>query len=119
MSRKGRYLWTVMVVIYWALAFIVGSAIPQIQTITGLIAAIAIMQFSYTFPFFLRFGYDVITDAMVADEAYSPGKGAKGRIDNWRQWSRWKRGLFSGRWYFKLFNLLAGLGGLAMACLGQ
>ncbi|KAG6910870.1 hypothetical protein DXG01_007187 [Tephrocybe rancida] len=110
LSRKGRIVWS---------TFIIGAAIPQIQTITGLIAAIAIMQFSYTFPLFLRVGYDVITDAMMADEPYTPGRGASGRVDTWRQWSRWKRGLFSGRWYFKLFNLVTGLGALAMACLGM
>lgn len=119
MSPKGRIVWSSMVIMYWALAFVIGSAIPQVQTITGLIAAIAIMQFSYSFPLILRFGYDVITDAMSADEPYVPGNGTKGRIDNWNQWSRWRRGLFSGRWYFKLFNLLMALGGLAMACLGM
>ncbi|KAF8239666.1 hypothetical protein L208DRAFT_1236102 [Tricholoma matsutake] len=119
MTLQGRYIWTGLVVIYWSLAFIIGSAIPQVQTITGLIAAIAIMQFTYTFPFMLRLGYDVITDAMVADEVYVPGKGSTGRADNWNQWSRWRRGLFSGRWYFKLFNFLLSLGGLAMACLGM
>ena len=29
------------------------------------------------------------------------------------------QGLFGGRWYFKLFNLGMGLGGLVMACLGM
>ncbi|TFK32210.1 transmembrane amino acid transporter protein-domain-containing protein [Crucibulum laeve] len=119
MSRRGRLIWTPLVFAYWALAFVIGSAIPQIQTITGLIAAVAIMQFTYTFPPLLRLGYDVITDAMDADREYSPGQGIHGRIDNWNQWSRWKRGLFGGRWYFKLFNLLMSLGGLAMACLGM
>lgn len=99
----------VLVCIYWVLgkefsclrfsfylssfyaAFIVGSAIPQVQTITGLIAAIAIMQFTYSFPPLLRLGYDVITDAMAADGAYVPGAGASGRVDTWRDMSRWKR----------------------------
>ena len=49
------------------------------------------MQFTYTFPPILRFGYDVITDAMAADAPYVPGQGARGRVDNWSQWSRWKR----------------------------
>ena len=69
----------------------VASAIPQIQTITGLIAAVAIMQFTYTFPPVLRLGYDVITDAMAADAPYVQGQGARGRVDTWKQWSRWKR----------------------------
>ena len=29
------------------------------------------------------------------------------------------KGLFSGRWYFKLFNLIIFLGGTAMACMGK
>jgi len=108
-----------LVFAYWALSFIVASAIPQVQTITGLIAAVAIMQFTYTFPPILRFGYDVITDAMAADAPYVPGQGTRGRVDTWNQWSRWKRGLFGGRWYFKLFNLLLFLASTAMACMGM
>ncbi|KAF9456754.1 oligopeptide transporter protein [Collybia nuda] len=119
MSRKGRYLWSFMVIMYWALAFIVGSAIPQVQTITGLIGAIAVMQFTYTFPPLLRLGYDVITDAMSEDKMYVPGGGTNGRVDGWHQWSRWRRGLFGGRWYYKLFNLFIFLGGLAMGGLGM
>jgi len=118
-SSKGRVIWTGLVFAYWSLAFVVASAIPQIQSITGLIAAVAIMQFSYTFPPLLRLGYDVITDAMAADAPYVPGQGTRGRVDTWKQWSRWKRGLFGGRWYFKLFNLIVFLGSAVLACLGM
>ena len=69
----------------------IGSAIPQVGTIVSLVAAVAIMQFTYTFPPILRFGYDVITDAMAADAPYVPGQGSRGRVDTWKQWSRWKR----------------------------
>jgi len=119
LSSQGRIIWTGLVFAYWSLAFVIGSAIPQIQTIVALIAAVAIMQFTYTFPPILRFGYDVITDAMAADAPYVPGQGDRGRVDTWRQWSRWKRGLFGGRWYYKLFNLILFLGSTAMACLGM
>ena len=57
-SKNGRYLWTVLVLGYWALAFIIASAIPQISNISGLVAAICILQFSYTFPFFMQLGLD-------------------------------------------------------------
>lgn len=77
--------------ILFFLAFVIGSAIPQVQTIIALIASVAILQFTYTFPTLLRFGYDVITDAMAEDSPFVPGKGTSGRIDNWNQWSRWKR----------------------------
>jgi len=119
MTAQGRIIWTGLVFVYWSLAFVIGSAIPQIQTIVGLIAALAIMQFTYTFPPILLFGYDVITDAMAADAPYVPGQGARGRVDTWSHWSRWKRGLFGGRWYFKLFNLIFSLGGLTMALMGM
>jgi len=119
LTTKGRLIWTPLVFVYWSLAFVIGSAIPQVQNISGLIAAICIMQFTYTFPPFFRFAYDVITDAMVADGQYVPGKGVAHRVDTWRQWSRWRRGLFGGRVWFKAFNFLVGMAALAMACLGM
>jgi len=119
MTPKGRVIWTILVCIYWTLAFIVGSAIPQVQTITGLIAAVAIMQFTYSFPPLLRLGYDVITDAMAADNKHVPNTGTVCRVDTWQDWSRWKRGLFGGRVFFKLFNFIIFLGGMVMACLGM
>ncbi|KAF7308777.1 Aa-trans domain-containing protein [Mycena kentingensis (nom. inval.)] len=118
MSPKGRWIWSGLVCLYWALAFVLGSAIPQVQTINGLIGAAGIMQFTYTFPTAMRFGYDVITDAMSADGPYDPATGRTQRVDTWRDWSRWRRGLFSGRVYYKLFNLLMTLGGLAMSGIG-
>jgi len=119
LSRKGRFIWSFMVILYWSLAFIVGSAIPQVQTISGLIAAICIMQFTYSFPPGLMFGYDVIVDAMVADNEHTPGSPPTNRIDTWRDWSRWRRGLFGGRWWFKWFNLIICLASFAMAGLGM
>ncbi|KAK2467304.1 hypothetical protein APHAL10511_000539 [Amanita phalloides] len=100
-------------------AFVIGSAIPQIQTVIGLLSAIAIMQFSYTFPPLLWFGYQVMTDAMSADKAYVPCNDTNRQKDTWSDWSRWRRGLFGGRWYLKGFNLALGLAGIATACLGM
>lgn len=98
----------VMVILYWALAFIVGSAIPQVQTISGLVAAICIMQFTYTFPPLLWAGFQMRLDAAVND----PG-------DSWWSASRWRRALFTGKWHYKIFNLIMFLGALSMACLGM
>nr|GAT43606.1 predicted protein [Mycena chlorophos] len=118
MSMKGRIIWSFLVLIYWSLAFVLGSAIPQVNTINGLVGAAGIMQFTYTFPPMLRFGYDVITDAMAGDGTYDPLTNQPYRVDTWRDWSRWKRGLFSGRWYFKLLNFGMTLAAIAMAALG-
>ncbi|KAF9201901.1 hypothetical protein BGZ49_007904 [Haplosporangium sp. Z 27] len=119
MSRKGHIIWAIMVLVYWALAYIIGSAIPQVENISSLVAALCIMQFSYTFPPILRVGYDVITDAMSEDAVYVPGNGVSGRVDTWKDASRWKRGLFTGRVFFKAFNFILFVGFLVMACLGM
>ena len=71
-----------MVILYWSLAFIVGSAIPQVQTISGLVAAVCIMQFTYTFPPLFYALFHMQLDASTND----PG-------DSWRDASRWRRAL--------------------------
>ncbi|KAG0203013.1 hypothetical protein BGX28_004567 [Mortierella sp. GBA30] len=119
LSRKGHMIWAVMVVVYWALAYVVGSAVPQVENISSLIAAICIIQFSYTFPPLLRLGYDVITDAMSEDAIYVPGSGITGRVDSWKEGSRWKRGIWAGRVWFKVLNFILFLGFLTMAALGM
>ncbi|CBQ73453.1 related to neutral amino acid permease [Sporisorium reilianum SRZ2] len=96
-SPKGRVIWAAMSVVYWALAFVIASSIPQVQTISGLIAAIAIMNFSYSFPFMLALIFYIKRDAMEGDVAYAPGSPAR-RRDTWSEWSRWQRGLFGGRY---------------------
>jgi hypothetical protein len=53
-----------MVVLYWSIAFVIGAAIPQIETIAGLVAAVCIMQFSYTFPPLFIVGFLVKRDGM-------------------------------------------------------
>ncbi|EJU02788.1 hypothetical protein DACRYDRAFT_106844 [Dacryopinax primogenitus] len=102
-----------MVIVYWAVAFVIASSIPQVQTLQGLIGATFLMQYSYTFPF----AFDVIVDATKGDPTYVPGQPHK-RSDTWRDISRWKRGLFTGRVWFKWMNFILALAGAATACLG-
>lgn len=128
-SRGGRVVWLVWSCLFWALAFIIGAAIPQINSLSGLISAIAIVNFSYTFPFMFLWNWLVQADAMKADGEWAPGSGNV-RVDRWTQWSRLSRGLFGGGWYtfpkgirlpawlVKNFILLLALGGLTMSGLG-
>ncbi|KAJ3799532.1 transmembrane amino acid transporter protein-domain-containing protein [Lentinula aff. detonsa] len=126
-SRTGRLIWTGMVLLYWSLAFIVGSAIPQVATVSGVVAAICIMQFSYTFPPLLTLGYKmkvaaaglVEEDSLAFGELIDANTPSKDPGDTWMQWSRWKRGFFGHRWYYNLFNLILFLASLSMACLGM
>lgn len=116
-QRKAKFLWVPFVIAYWAIAFVVASGVPQINNISSLVSAVCIMQFSYSFPPLLHLGYMVQQDAMAADGPFDPVTNTANRIDTWRDWSRWKRGLMR-QWYFKLFNLLLFLGGLATSGIG-
>lgn len=106
LSRKGRFAWSALVVIFWVVGFVIGAAIPQIQTLSGMgnvlhcvetppitndlaVGAVANMQFTYSFPSGFTFLYLVQLDATSGDGAYVPG--SPNRADSWSQWSRWKR----------------------------
>jgi len=92
-SKSGKLIWVGMVFIYWALAFVVGAAIPQVQTISGLIAAVCIMQFTYTFPPIMIFGFMVKRDGL--------------------------RSADMKMFIFKWFNFILFLAAASMACLGM
>lgn len=118
-TKKGKLLWIGMVPIYWACAYIIGSAVPQFTNISSMVAATCIMQFTYTFPAILYIGIKVQEDAMLPEETFDPATGAVHRVDTWRQFSRWKRGIFSKQWYLKIFNFIFFLASLATAALGM
>ena len=45
---------------------------------------------------------------------------ARGDVgDTWRQPSRWLRSIMTGKWHYKVFNLVLFLAALACACLGM
>lgn len=88
-TRRGRITWSITVIIFWAVGFIIGAAIPQIQTLSGMVGAVTNMQFTYSFPTGFAFLYMVQQDACAEDGEYVPGEVS--RVDNWFAWSRWKR----------------------------
>lgn len=107
-SRKGRMLWYPMVVVYWSLAFVIGSAIPAIGALSGLgmlqsslrsnpqtraysffsVAAVCIFHFTYTFPPAMMLGLDIAIDAASADEPFTTPGVAPVRADTWRSMVR-------------------------------
>jgi hypothetical protein len=102
-SSKGRWYWSASVIVYWAVAWILGSAIPNITSLVTLIGAACILQFTYTFPPILLCAYWMQIDAMKGDTQWQPGMApGSGRVDTWRNASRWKRG-FRPYWYLKTF----------------
>jgi hypothetical protein len=66
----------------------------------------------------LYFLYEVQHDAAIEDTKFT-GYGSQIKaIDTWKSASRWKRGLFTGRWYVKIISLVVFLASLACAGLG-
>lgn len=118
-TKKGKLMWVALVPIYWSLAYIIAAAVPQFTNISSMVAAVCILQFTYTFPAILYWGLLVQEDAMLPEEAFNPATGVVNRVDSWRSLSRWKRGLFSRHWYHKIFVFLFFLASLATACLGM
>jgi len=113
--RRGKILWVVMVPIYWALAFIIAAAIPQFSYISGLIGAVCILSFTYTFPAILFLGFTVKKDAMLPQETYDEATHTYNRVDNGMR--RWTRG-YMVKWHLNTFNLIYFLGAMATCALG-
>lgn len=103
LSNKGRLIWAVTVCCYWIIAWVIGSAIPNITALVTLVGAACILQFTYTFPPILLLGHWMQMDAMKADNPWTPGvEPGSNRIDTWKDKSRWIRG-FKRYWYVKVF----------------
>ena len=73
------------------------------------------MQFTYTFPAILAFGFQIQKDAMTSDEQFDPATRTYNYQD--RGMKRWVRG-FMVKWHLNTFNFLYFLGALVTAGLG-
>ncbi|KAM0792676.1 hypothetical protein ACM66B_002456 [Microbotryomycetes sp. NB124-2] len=96
MTTSGRIVWSVLTVLWWSLAFVIGTAIPSVGTLSGLVAAICIFQFTYTLPPVMALGMMMHEDASTMDEEYTKENSTPRQQDTWRSFSRWNRGFFSG-----------------------
>ncbi|KAL1407918.1 hypothetical protein Q8F55_004713 [Vanrija albida] len=117
-TRRGSVIWSITMALYWALAWVVGSAVPNLNALVTLIGAACILQFTYTFPPILLLGFWVQKDAIAGDLPWQPGQPAwSNRVDTWRDLSRWKRG-FRPYWYAKLGLVVLFIAALSLAGLG-
>lgn len=114
-TPRGKWLWIFIVPAYWAIAFVIGGAIPQISNLNAILAALCILQFSYTFPPWLMIGYTVQKDSMLDGDGFDPITGNTMRADSGVK--RWIRG-YQKRWLFNTFNTIFMLGSAVTAVLG-
>ncbi|GAA5912023.1 hypothetical protein JCM8208_006461 [Rhodotorula glutinis] len=121
MTRSGRIVWGVLVVVFWAAAFFIGSCIPSVGALSGVVASACIFSFSYTLPPLFILGLYMHIDAATADEEFSTPGVAPRRRDTWKSFSRWHRALTYGGWKrtaIKLVLFLFFLAALATQGLG-
>lgn len=103
LTKRGRVIFGVSVIMYWFIAWIIGVAVPSLNALVTLVGSAFILQFTYTFPPVLCLGYWMQIDAMKGDNPWEPGMvPGSNRVDTWKQMSRWKRGL-ARYWYAKIF----------------
>jgi hypothetical protein len=114
-SRKGRLLWYALGPIYWVLAFIIAAAVPNLNGISGLVGALLILNFTYTFPALLYIGFRCQVDAALPGEGFDPATGITTRHDSGLK--RWIRG-YSKNWHVNILNTIYFLGGLATSGMG-
>ncbi|KAK0757471.1 hypothetical protein N5P37_010196 [Trichoderma harzianum] len=115
-TTGGKILWAITVPIYWTIAFIIAASIPDFFGLTSVIAAICLVQFTYTFPAFIGLGLFVQKNAMQGEEAFNPVTGAVYRRDSGIK--RWIRGFFAKFWYLNAMLLVYTLGSMALSGLG-
>ena len=114
-TKKGRWMWYALGPVYWVVAFLVAASVPNLNGIAGLVGALLILNFTYTFPAFLYLGYRCQADAALPGEGFDPVTGATTRHDG--GWRRWMRG-YKRNWHINTVNLIYGLGGLVCSGMG-
>ena len=105
-----------MVPVYWALAFIVAGAVPELGDFSSLVGAFCIGNFTYTFPALLKLGFEIKKGAMLPGESFDEATKKYIRLDGGMK--RWIRGyrktfLLSG---FNTFYLLGSLVVCGLGC---
>jgi hypothetical protein len=115
-SKKGKLLWYALGPIYWALAFVFAAAVPNLNGISGLVGALLILNFTYTFPALLYVGYRCQVDAALPGEGFDPSTRMTIRHDS--GWKRWVRG-FMKNWHINTLSVIYFLGGLVCSGMGS
>jgi hypothetical protein len=113
-EKKGKYLWYALGPCYWILAFIVAGAVPNLNGITGLVGAVFMMNFTYTFPGMMYLSNIIHKAAELPGEGFNPATRVTTRHDDGIK--RWIRG-FKKTWLTSTATFIYIL--LGLACCGM
>ncbi|PQE28339.1 transmembrane amino acid transporter protein [Rutstroemia sp. NJR-2017a BBW] len=114
-SKRGKIMWVFVVPVYWAIAYIIATAVPNIGDISSLVGAFCIGNFTYTFPALLKLGFDIKKNAMLPEEHFDVATKKYTRVDSGMK--RWWRG-YRKSFVMSSFNIIYFLGSLVVCGLG-
>ncbi|KAJ6020292.1 hypothetical protein N7499_003573 [Penicillium canescens] len=114
-TTKGRWIWYTLGPLYWVIAFIVAASVPNMGGISGLVGALLILNFTYTFPALLNIGFNCQLGSQLPGEGFDPTTRVTTRHDN--GWKRWVRGYFK-RWPVNTASTVYFMGGLVLSGMG-
>lgn len=114
-KRKGRIAWAVTVPVYIIVGFVIATGVPQLSYVSGLIAALFGMTFTYTLPGIMAIAYWVRKEAMLPEEKFNPHTRTYNFVDSGA--SRWIRA-FKMRPFFYSLNFIYVLGAIVTTVLG-
>jgi hypothetical protein len=118
-TRGGKLFWVILVPIYWGIAFVLAAGIPNFSGLTSVVAAVCILQFTYSFPPLLALAYWVKRAALRDGEGFDPATGQTVRHDQGMR--RVVRGFLAQKpkeLAMSVFNIFYILGALALAGMG-
>ena len=95
-SPTGKVIFAIIVPIWWFIAYVIGSAIPDFVGLISVVSAFVFLPMTYTLPPLFALGFDIQRRAVRPDlgEGFDPTTGKCVRHDG--SVLRWVRGFFSG-----------------------
>ena len=114
-TKKGKILWYCLGPVYWALAFLIAAAVPNINGIVSLVGALFMINFTYSFPACIYLGWLVQKAAALPGEGFDPATRVTTRHDNGMK--RWMRG-WKKTWYISTPTFVYILAGFACCGMG-
>jgi len=114
-TKKGTYLWYALGPVYWAIAFVVAAAVPNLNGLVGFIGGIFSLNFTYSLPLIMYTGFAIQRDAALPGEGFDPVTGITTRFDSGLK--RWARG-YMKQPILNTFNIIYIAAALASSGMG-
>lgn len=114
-TKRGRWMWFALGPVYWVLAWVVATAVPNLNGIVSFIGGLLSLNFTYSFPGVAFLGLMIHQGAEAEGEGFDPSTGVTSYHDTGL--TRWRRG-FLKRWYVTVPTLIFILASLACSGMG-